>query len=64
LLGRHVPARVHFTRNGAVLSDPDLRSNRVGQDQRSDVGTSHCWITSLVGGSPDRALGIPRTDDS
>ena len=33
-------------RNVAVLVGTDLRVSGNGQDQRSDVVTSHCWITS------------------
>jgi hypothetical protein len=41
-------------RNAAVLGGLNLRVSGNGQDQHSDVATSHCWITS----SGRRAAGL------
>ncbi len=53
-----VRVRDHISRNAAVLSGPGLRSNRGGQDQLSDVGTSHAGSPPRIVGPPDRALGV------
>ena len=50
-------------RNAAVLGGPDLRVSGNGQDQHSDVTTSHCWITSFVDGSRECALGMLRAEE-